>query len=84
MESMETTCPGRAPFGKKVKTLAIGVLATAALSIPAVSAVSVVGHAADRFAPVRFNPWGSNPGHGVSPDSQRIALGVKPDSLRLT
>ena len=83
MESMETSCPSRAPFGKKVKTLAIGVLATAALSIPAVSAVSVVGHTAagfpDRFTPVRYNP-----GHGVSPDSHRIALGVRPDSLRLT
>jgi hypothetical protein len=74
MESMETATQSRAPFGKKVRTLAIGVLATTALSIPAVSAVSVVAHSAmDRRAPVR-----------ILPDSHRLALTAKPASLRLT
>jgi hypothetical protein len=71
------TCSNRIAFGKKVRTLAIGALATAALSIPAVSAVTVVTHDAARSvpakSPVRF-----------SPDSHRLALSVHPDSLRLT
>ena len=45
---METTSPGRT-IGSKVRTLAIGALATAALSIPAVSALSVASQHA-------FNP----------------------------
>jgi hypothetical protein len=75
-ESTETTCPSR-PFSHKVRTLAIGALATAALAVPAVSAVGVVAHEAGR-APVRQQPI------RFSPDSHRLALSVKPASLRLT
>jgi hypothetical protein len=75
-ESTETTCPSR-PFSRKVRTLAIGALATATLSIPAVSALGAVAHEAGR-APVRQQPV------RFSPDSHRLALNVKPASLRLT
>ena len=61
----------KSPLGKKIRTLAIGALATAALSAPAVSAVSVVGHDAGK-APV------------VKPASHRLAFSVTPNSMRLT
>jgi hypothetical protein len=54
--------------------LAIGALATAALSIPAASALAVVSHDASRSPkqpPVKI-------------DSHRLALSVKPASIRLT
>jgi hypothetical protein len=73
MDSMETAAQNRAPFGRKVRTLVVGALAVTALSIPAVSAVGAVHSACDRFRPVH-----------ASPDSQRLALSIKPDSLRLT
>lgn len=73
MESMESATPSRSPIGRKVRTLALGVLATTALALPAVSAVSVVGHDAARFKPVR-----------LLPDSHRLALSAKPASVRLT
>lgn len=72
--STETTCPSR-PFSMKIRTLAVGALATAALAIPVVSALGVVAHEAGR-APAKPVP--------VSPASHRLALTVKPDSLRLT
>jgi len=76
-ESMTCTTPGRT-IGHKVRTLAIGALATVALAVPALSAVSVVGHEA----------WGRSPefrqGPGISPDSHRLALSLKPASVRLT
>ena len=59
------------PFGKKIRTLAISALATAAMAIPAVSTLSITAHDAGR-APV------------AKPASHRLALSVKPDSLRLT
>jgi hypothetical protein len=61
----------RIGFSKKIRTLAIGALATAALSIPAMSAVSIVAHDAGR-APV------------AKPASHRLALSVVSHSLRLT
>jgi len=70
-ESMETTSPVRTGVSTKARTLAIGALATMALSIPAVSAVSFVSHDAWR-APV------------IRPASHRLALGHVPESLRLT
>ena len=71
----ETTCPGR-PFAQKIRTLAIGALATAALSIPVASSVSMVaGHDAAK-APVKQQP--------VKPDSHRLALSVVSHSVRLT
>lgn len=84
-ESMETTSPGRT-IGSKVRTLAIGALATAALSIPAVSALSVASqHAFGKPQPIvrpqpisRFHPV------VISPDSHRLALSLKPASVRLT
>jgi hypothetical protein len=84
-ESMETTSPGRT-VGSKVRTLAIGALATAALSIPAVSALTVVSHTAfGKPQPIvkpqpisRFQP------PVISPDSHRLALSVRPNSVRLT
>lgn len=75
-DPIETTTSGRSPFATKVRTLAFGALATAALSLPALSA-GVVSHEAGR-APVRPQPV------HISPDSHRLALSVKPDSLRLT
>ena len=61
----------QSPFGKKVRTLAIGALATAALSIPAVSTLTVTSHQAGR-------------GY-VKPSSHRLAVGIiRPLSLRLT
>jgi hypothetical protein len=74
MESMETATRNRTGFGPKVRTLAIGVLATTALSIPVVSAVGVTAHAA----------FGRHDHGGVTPDSQRLALTLKPASVRLT
>jgi hypothetical protein len=71
----ETTCPGR-PFAHKIRTLAIGALATAALSIPVASSVSMVaGHDAAK-APQKSQP--------VSNDSHRLALSITPHSVRLT
>jgi hypothetical protein len=71
-DSMETTCSGR--ISKKVRTLAIGALATAALSIPAVSAVTVVAAHDAKGAPVRV----------FSPASHRLALTITSHSVRLT
>ncbi|HXQ44917.1 MAG TPA: hypothetical protein VN816_09790 [Acidimicrobiales bacterium] len=70
-ESMASTGSIRTGFSRKIRTLAIGALATATLSIPAVSAVSIAGHDAGR-APV------------IKPASHRLALGFAPLSLRLT
>lgn len=72
----ETTSAARSPFAKKIKTLAIGTLTAAALSIPTVTALSVGIHDAGK----------AQVGHGggVSPDSHRLALNVQPNSLRLT
>jgi hypothetical protein len=75
-ESTETTCPSR-PFSHKVRRLAVGALATASLAIPAVSALGVVSHQAGRDQ-MRQQPV------KISPDSHRLALTVRPDSLRLT
>jgi hypothetical protein len=74
MESLETATGTRTPFGAKVRTLVIGVLATTALSIPAVTAMGVAGH--DAFA--------RHDHGGVSSDSQRLALTVSPASVRRT
>ena len=71
----ETTCPGR-PFAKKIRTLAFGALATAALSLPAASSLSIVAsHEAGR-APVKQQP--------VKSDSHRLALSIVSHSVRLT
>jgi hypothetical protein len=89
-ESTETTGPARSPFSRKVRTLAFGALATAALSMPAVSALSVSAHGtADRGASYGSSFGGSHGGYGghvvVSSDSHRLALGsIKPASLRLS
>lgn len=83
-ESMETTTP-RSTIGRKVRTLAIGAMVTAGLAVPAVTAVSVVSHEAGK-APV-FQPApirGPVKSPVVSPDSHRLALSVKPNSVRLT
>ena len=82
-DSMETTSPGRTTGGK-IRTLAIGALATAALSIPALSAVGVVAHSASgRSEPaVRSGRVSQDP--VISPDSHRLALTMKPASVRLT
>jgi hypothetical protein len=74
LDSTETTNPGRTSLGSKVRMLAIGAVATAALSLPAVSAVAVVSHDAARDP--RRPP--------VKIDSQRLALSVRPASIRLT
>ncbi len=70
-QSMESTGSPHTGFSKKIRTVAIGALATAALAFPAVSAVSIVAHDAGR-APV------------IKPASHRLALGLKSNSLRLT
>jgi hypothetical protein len=74
IDSTETTDPGWATPGSRVRMLAIGALTAAALSIPALSAVAVVSHDASRAPkqpPVRI-------------DSHRLALSVRPASIRLT
>jgi hypothetical protein len=77
-ESMETTTPNRT-IGRKVRNLAIGALAAAALSVPAVTAVSVVHQA------IQPSFGHSQPSRGgISPDSHRLALSIQPNSLRLT
>ena len=81
-ESMETTTPG-STIGRKVRTLAIGAMVTAGLAVPAVSAVSVVSHEAGR-APVFQPARGPQKPPTVSPDSHRLALSVRPESVRLT
>jgi hypothetical protein len=81
-DPIETTSPGRSPFATKARTLAFGVLATAALSLPALSA-GVVAHEAGR-TPTRFQPTPISPISPISPDSHRLALSVSPLSLRLT
>jgi hypothetical protein len=80
---METTSPGRT-VGSKVRTLAIGALATAALSIPAVSAVSVVAHNAFGKPQPIVKPQPISHYPVISPDSHRLALSVRPNSVRLT
>ena len=62
---------------KKVRTLAIGALATASLALPAVSALGLVTHDASRV-PEKQKPV------TVSPDSHRLALTVHVNSVRLT
>ncbi len=69
-ESIETASPGPNAFATKIRTLAFGALATAALSIPAVSAVAVSGHDAGKTI--------------VKPSSHRLAVTFKPASVRLT
>jgi hypothetical protein len=70
MESPETVSSNR--VARKIRILAIGALATTALCLPALSAVTIAGHDAGRS--VR-----------VSPASHRLAASTpKPDSLRLT
>ncbi len=71
-ESMEMTSSNRVAFSTKIRTLAIGALATAALSFPAVSAVSSVAHDAGRHQVT------------VSPSSHRLALTLRANSVRLT
>ena len=61
----------KSPLGQKVRTVAIGALATAAMSLPAATAVSVVAHDAGK-APV------------VKPASHRLAFSITPNSMRLT
>ncbi len=70
-ESMATTGSPRTGFSKKIRTLAIGALATAALSVPAVTTASIAGHDAWK-API------------IKPASHRLALSFTPLSLRLT
>ena len=62
-------------FGTKARTLAFGALATAALALPAISALSVAGHDASK-SPAKSPTVGQS--------SHRLALGFAPNSLRLT
>jgi len=68
------------PLKKKIRSVAIGALTAAALSAPAVTAVSIsvhdAGRAPDVKAPVKAPV--------VGPSSHRLALNVTPNSLRLT
>lgn len=75
----ETTSPARSAFAKKIRTLAVGTLAAATLSIPAVTALSVSIHDAGKAPAPSHGGFG-----GVSPDSHRLALNIQPNSLRLT
>jgi hypothetical protein len=72
MESMETTRTRRTPFAKMARRVGVGVLAAAALSVSAASALTVAPAAGARD-------------HGrVWTDSHRLALSLHADSLRLT
>ena len=73
-DSLDTPRPG-STFGRKIRTVAVGALATAALALPAFSALSVVAHDASR-GPAKSQP--------VSPLSHRLALSITRDSVRLT
>jgi len=76
MDSMDMTGPVPTPLGKKFRTLGIGVLAAATLSIPVVSTMAVSATVAGR-SPAK--------GGKISPDSHRLAGGsLRPESLRLT
>jgi hypothetical protein len=70
-QSMDSTGSPRTGFSKKIRTLAIGALATAALSFPLMGAFTIVSHNFGR-PPV------------VAPASHRLALNIVPNSLRLT
>jgi hypothetical protein len=61
----------KSPLKAKIRSMAIGALTAAALSAPAVTAVSIAAHDAGR-APV------------VKPSSHRLALNITPNSVRLT
>jgi hypothetical protein len=61
----------KSPLGKKIRSFAIGTLATAVLTAPAVTAVSIATYDAGK-APV------------AKPASHRLAISVTPNSLRLT
>jgi hypothetical protein len=60
----------KSPLGSKLQKLAIGALAVAALSVPALTSVSASAHA--------DHGWRNHS------DSQRLALSVTSNSLRLT
>ena len=83
-ESKETSTPG-STIGRKVRTLAIGAMVTAGLAVPAVTAVSVVSHEAGKAPVIQPAPFrGPVKSPVISPDSHRLALSVKPNSVRLT
>jgi hypothetical protein len=60
----------KSPLGKRIRTVAVGALATAALSIPVLSALGVSAHDAGKST--------------VSHASHRLALSFNPASIRLT
>jgi hypothetical protein len=60
----------RPPLAKKIRIVVISSLATTALSIPALSALSVTAHDAGKRV--------------VTPSSHRLALTLRPASVRLT
>jgi hypothetical protein len=72
-DSITTTSPAR-PFTTKIRMAAVGALTAAALSLPAIS-TTVAAHDASR-GPSKPVP--------VSPSSHRLAITLKPNSLRLT
>jgi hypothetical protein len=74
-ESSSTNGSNR--VAKKVRTLAIGALATASLAIPAVSALGLVTHDAFKV-PEKQKPV------TVTPSSHRLALTLHANSVRLT
>jgi hypothetical protein len=84
-EALETTTPG-STIGRKVRSLAIGAMVTAGLAVPAVTAVSVVSHEAGRAPVYQPAPFRGGPVKSpvISPDSHRLALTLKPNSVRLT
>jgi len=91
MEVIETSCTPRTSSRKRVRAFVTAAVAASALSVPALSALSVTAHSAagkgddSKVIVNGGSRLGSGGGGGISPDSHRLAVAsVKPDSLRLT
>jgi hypothetical protein len=82
MEIIETSSSTpRTSSRKTIRRLLTAAVAVSALSVPVASAVSVTASEASGHSVSS----GGGGGHGITPDSHRLALGtVQPDSLRLT
>jgi hypothetical protein len=86
MEVIEPSGTPRTSSRKKFATLVTTIVAASTLSLTAAPTLGATVHAAIGFMRSGVRVGGGGHGHGVTPDSHRLALGssVRPDSLRLT